>query len=823
MTSVVVFILFFLYLSIEIQGHVQLLDSDSWRLSNSNGSITGIVRVPGGIYTDLRINGVLTEDPLYRYNDLKYRWVSVNDWNYSTTFNVKLSCSKNVTKYILVFDGIDTYGNVYLNKKFIGSTNNMFVKYDFPINEYLESGENVLDVIIKSPVGIANKYFNESEYPIPPLCVPKEYHGECHVNYLRKMQSSFGWDWGPAFPSMGIWKSVKLIMLRETILEDIKIDVATVNSSHWLLKSDTYMKCYQEVVKGSIRLSLNVDNNTKFINERDCCNEICTNDEIHIVVELYVPKTKIKLWWPNGYGEQKLYNLKVEFISRISTQTKTIKIGFRTAELIQELVDKNNVEKGLSFYFKINDVPIFAKGTNYIPSSVFPEQMNNMETIENLLSSARNTHMNMIRVWGGGVYESDEFYKICDKYGIMIWQDIMFACGMYPAHKSFLNLVKVEVKQQIRRLQYHPSIVLWAGNNENEAALRGNWYGTEKNYSTFARDYVKLYAETIREVVINEDKTRNYVLSSPSNGLDSEKENYIAKNPYSALYGDVHYYNYVVNSWKSTFYPWTRFASEYGYQSLPSYQTLKKALNEKDLSKLLSPALIHRQHLPVGYILMLLQIKMNVPVPKRPSISDYIFLSQVVQAKAIKTQTEWYRKNRNTLLKDGKGLTMGALYWQLNDVWQAPTWSSIDYDGCWKMLHYSAMEFFAPVIVVPELSMKNLTIHIVSDLLTNLKVQIKIEIYQWSSIKPLNTYLSKNINLISKIEQRNNYEVMVELQSTGLGLFVWLNVINTEGYFNENGFIMINMTKSLIFKSKNNISMNSFSVEINHLGIYFKT
>ncbi|XP_050430133.1 beta-mannosidase isoform X2 [Adelges cooleyi] len=819
-------------------GRVRLLDSLDWRLTNSNGSVTDVIaKVPGGVFADLLANGVLSQDPLYRYNDVAYRWVSADQWTYSTTFN----------------------------------------------------GQNVLNVTLNSSIKMANKYFNQSDYPIPPLCVPSDYHGECHVNYLRKMQSSFGWDWGPAFPSAGIWKSVKLIELHETLLEDIKTRTTIANSSHWLLKTDVYMKCFQKVLDGNVRVSLSADNNIVFGKERHCCNEICINDEIHVVVELLVAKTSVKTWWPNGYGDQPLYDLTAEFYSKTESQSKTVSIGFRTAELVQEAIDKNNSEKGLSFYLKINGVPIFAKGTNYIPSNVFPEKMNTKLTIEKLLTSAKYTHMNTIRVWGGGVYESDEFYHACDKLGIMVWQDMMFACAMYPSDDRFLDVVSTEVRQQIRRLQHHPSIVLWAGNNENEAALRGNWYGTQRNYTTFASDYVKLYADTIRVLVSHEDGTRSYVLSSPSNGLQSERENYVADNPYSALYGDVHYYNYEVNSWSSTFYPWTRFASEYGYQSLPSYQTLTKALNANDLYGFPSPALVHRQHLAGGYAFMMLQIEMNVPVPAKPTISDYIYLSQVVQARAIRIQTEWYRKHRNTLLEDGRGMTMGALYWQLNDVWQAPTWSSIDYDGRWKMLHYSALDFFASVIVVPELTANNLTIYFVSDVLNDLEVVLQIEIYCWSSIQPLSTITTYSLSivknsaqlvlnenyvswlqtktnkcgrlldeikqncflhtklyytngtelspsnylfpnsfnkiagyqdptiLISNIKQKNINEIDVELQSTGIGLFVWLNVTRTDGYFNENGFIMLNKTKTVTFTSSQNIESNFFTVEISHL------
>ncbi|XP_060872460.1 beta-mannosidase [Metopolophium dirhodum] len=871
------------------------LDSSHWRFANRNTSVFGTGRVPGGVFADLRSNGVLNEDPLRRYNDVAYRWVSEDDWIYSATFIVNSSSEAFKKKYI-IFDGIDTFSKIYLNKKLIGSTNNMFVRYTFSVEDFLKEGENVLEVIIKSPIRMANHFFNDYSNKIPPFCVPKEYNGECHVNYLRKMQSSFGWDWGPAFPSVGIWKSVKLIMFQEHLLEDIKTETIAANASHWLLKTDVYVKCFESISNAKFKLALNTEKSILSI-EQDCCNDICVENEIHTAIELYVPTTDVSTWWPNGYGEQPLYNLSIEFKTKNDdVESRTISIGFRTAELIQKQIDKNDPSLGLSFYFKINGVAIFAKGTNYIPANVFPEKMNDENVISNLLIAAKQVHMNTIRVWGGGVYESDVFYKLCDKLGIMVWQDMMFACNMYPANHQFLETVEVEIKQQIRRLQHHPSIILWAGNNENEAALRGNWYGTRNNYSMFASDYIALYVNTIRKIVTEEDRTRNFVVSSPTNGLKSEEENYIAENPYSALYGDVHYYNYEVNSWSSIFFPWTRFASEYGLQSLPAYQTLQKAFDVNDLINFPSPALIHRQHLPLGYGFMLYQIEINLPVPPKPTVSDYVYLSQIVQARAMRIQTEWYRKHRNTLLKDGRGLTMGALYWQLNDVWQAPTWSSIDYDQRWKMLHYSALDFFSPIIIVPELEISNnLTMYVVSDSLVDLEVIFNVEVYSWKSNTPLSTYISdtillknnsaqlilnenyfnwlkaitqkcgqskdqqirscflhtklyyNNINMteaspsnylfpttfnkiigyetpnisVSRVWQETKNQIHVKLESTGIGLFVWLNVTQIDGNFNENGFVMLNKTKTVKYTSNKDISLKQFNLEIEHLRTKF--
>ena len=238
------------------------------------------------------------------------------------------------------------------------------------------------------------------------------------------------------------------------------------------------------------------------------------------------------MWWPNGYGIQKLYLLNTRIEIEDHIVEKKVNIGFRTIELIQE-----PLQKGLSFYFKVNEIPVFAKGSNWIPSSVFPENLANEQVIRHLLQSAKDTHMNMLRVWGGGVYESDLFYNIADEYGIMIWQDFMFACSMYPTTNLFLDSVKEEVNQNMKRLKHHPSIVLWAGNNENEAALYGNWYGTG-NAQIYKDDYIKLYVDTIKNEAVKVDPLRPFMVSSPSNGLYSEEQNYTESNPYSNFYGD---------------------------------------------------------------------------------------------------------------------------------------------------------------------------------------------------------------------------------------------------------------------------------------------
>ena len=394
-------------------------------------------------------------------------------------------------------------------------------------------------------------------------------------------------------------------------------------------------------------------------------------------------KTDVERWWPNGYGHQQLYELQIKWEDARSNEvrsrdrnfliaSKSINIGFRTLELVQE-----KMSNGLSFYFKVNEIPIFMKGSNWIPAHILPEKSYEQDKIRELLQATRDANMNMLRVWGGGVYESSYFYSLADEYGILIWQDLMFACAMYPAEDDFLDNVRLEVKQQIRRLQHHPSIALFATNNENEVALRQNWYGTNSRFAEFAAYYKALYVTTITEEINKNDPMREVLTSSPSNGAyNGDRQHGIGFDPQNPHFGDVHFYVVDQNAWKPKTFHQSRFVSEYGFQSFPSGWS--SVLAEGDnLTELID----HRQHHPLRSQPIKFLIEDNLKVNYSSlSWEDKIYLSQLSQAMAIKTETEVYRSGRGTFMN-----TMGALYWQLNDVWVAPSWSSIEFNGNFKV------------------------------------------------------------------------------------------------------------------------------------------
>ncbi|RZC37541.1 Glyco hydro 2 C domain containing protein, partial [Asbolus verrucosus] len=487
--------------------------------------------VPGGIFSDLMNNGKIG-DIFYGTGDTDYRWVGLSDWTYSTTFTVE-PVLLSYLSVNLVFEGLDTFATVSINGQEVGQSKNMFVRYVFNV------GTNEIVVQFSSPVNVAAALANQTvnEYVIPPECPHKEYNGICHANRIRKMQSSFAWDWGPAFASKRqLFRKDVYLEAFDTAVIDYVIATASRNPDRdiWDLEIATYFNGgILDQVWGTINATLETEIGTIRVSH-DFFQYINMHLELLAVTKMEVPIDVVKSWWPNGYGSQNLYNLKLTFANEDDTDERALRVGFRTVELVQE-----ELEQGRSFYFKVNGHPIFAKGANEIPINVLPERGQDREVVRKVLQSAKDVHMNMLRVWGGGVYESDYFYDLADEFGILIWQDFMFACAMYPADSDYLSNVVDEVRHQVKRLGGHPSIAIWSANNENEAALSQNWYNiTDNNFTLYKNDYIKLYVNTIQPEVLRILPGAIYITSSPTNGLESDQEDHIAKNPADPLYGD---------------------------------------------------------------------------------------------------------------------------------------------------------------------------------------------------------------------------------------------------------------------------------------------
>ncbi|XP_070698730.1 beta-mannosidase [Pempheris klunzingeri] len=826
-----------------------------WSLSNSNSSLCLPAEVPGCVHSALQQQGYI-QDPYYRFNDASYRWIAFDNWTYTTTFN-RSSQLRAKQKLLLVFDGVDTVASISLNGLTIGRTDNMFRRYDFSVRDLLRDGDNVLKVSLSSPVLYASERRKaHSAYRVPPECPPEVQKGECHVNFIRKEQSSFSWDWGPSFPTMGLWKGVRLEAF--DVLQLIQVSaVPLYNLSRWTVQVELLVDAVQ-TTNGQITLSIPELDSEQSFQTHFLPGKTKNSFTLHINTSI-----QVKLWWPNGHGDQPFYHLIVKgFQDGFLVLDTESKVYFRTVELVQEPIVGS---PGLSFYFRINGKPIFLKGSNWIPAHSFQDQVT-PAVLRSLLQSAVDASMNALRVWGGGVYEQDLFYSICDEMGIMVWQDFMFACAMYPTEDDFIQTVREEVIQQVQRLKSHPSIIIWSGNNENEAALATDWFSIPVSQRpTYLKDYVTLYVNNIRAIVQEEDHSRPFLVSSPTNGAESEQEGWVAANPYDPHYGDTHFYSYILDCWDWRTFPRTRFASEYGFQSWPSISTLQPVSVKEDWSWS-SNFTWHRQHHEAGNQQMLLQAALHFILPNSTDplrrFTDTLYITQVMQAQCVKTQTEFYRRSQSEII-EGKGHTMGALYWQLNDIWQAPSWSSVEFGGKWKMLHYFAQNFFAAVLPVGFEDDGTLLIYAVSDLNHDLKLRAVVSVYSWTDLDPVCMLRSDPLlvpggsaaalfkqpvaallagcgrctrltclltfhledgsgqrgptnhhflcspkdaqglqrpNITAKV-QEDEAGYSVTLHSAAVAPFVWLDVGNIPGRFGSNGFLMVSRNRTVGFNA----------------------
>ncbi|XP_037551218.1 beta-mannosidase [Nematolebias whitei] len=836
--------------------HLELSLNGKWRLSSSNGSLSLPAQVPGCVHSAL-LQQRYIQDPYFRFNDLSYRWIALDNWTYTTTFTVS-SQIRAKQKVLLVFDGVDTVSSISLNGIVVGRTDNMFRRYDLSVRDLLQDGDNLLQVRLLSPVLYALERRNaHSSYRVPPECPPDVQKGECHVNFIRKEQSSFSWDWGPSFPTVGLWKDVRLEVF--DVLQLIQLSSLPLynhSSSQWRLQVELLVDAVPST-SSQVELSLSELDSERTVHTQFLQGRLKYSFTVHIN-----QSSKVDLWWPSGHGSQPFYHLTARvFQDKDLILSSKSKVYFRTVDLIQEPIVGS---PGLSFYFCINGKLIFLKGSNWIPADSFQDRVS-PAVLRNLLQSSVDANMNALRVWGGGVYEQDLFYSICDELGIMVWQDFMFACAMYPTEDDFIQTVREEVIQQVRRLKSHPSIIIWSGNNENEAALATNWFNIPASQTpTYIKDYVKLYVDNIRTIVQEEDQSRPFLVSSPTNGAESEQEGWVAADPYDPHFGDVHFYSYSLDCWDWRTFPRTRFASEYGFQSWPSFSTLQPISIPEDWS-FDSNFTSHRQHHNSGNQQMLQQAALHFNLPNSTDplkrFKDSIYITQVMQAQCVKTQTEFYRRSRSEII-EGKGHTLGALYWQLNDVWQAPSWSSIEFGGKWKMLHYFAQDFFAPVVSVGFEDDDTLFIYAVSDLSRDLKLRAVVNVYSWSDLdsvctltsdqllvsggsaavifkKPLASLLSRcgrctrltcllsfhleddrsfqqgptnhhflcspkdaqglqRPNITAKV-QEDKSGFMVILHSDSVAPFVWLDVEYVPGRFSSNGFLMLSRNKTIRF------------------------
>ncbi|KRG43278.1 beta-mannosidase [Stenotrophomonas panacihumi] len=643
--------------------------------------------VPGTVHTDLFARGLIP-DPYVGAAEAGLQWIGLSDWEYRTTFDVSPQTLGNA-RSDLVFEGLDTFAEVFVNGEKLLNADNFFRTWRVPVQGKLRAHGNELRVVLHSPI---NRLLPQVQampvkiagnYPSPYGDEPTD---ALTGNFVRKPGFHYGWDWGPRYVTAGVWRPVKLQSWDAVRIDDVQLRQAQVTEAHALLD----VRVRVDAVRAG-EYDLRVwqtapDGKRTQVAQRHAALKAVDGE----VVSLPVTVDRPQRWYPNGYGAQALYRYDVEVRQGGKTLAQASKrTGLRSVEL---RTDPD--AQGATFHFVVNGIPVFAKGANYIPFDLFAPRVGDAQ-LRRVLQSAVDANMNMIRGWGGGIYESDHFYDLADELGLMVWQDFMFGGGMQPAYdKAFRDNVVAEARDNVRRLRDHPSIVLWCGNNEEEIAWK-YWGGADHGTSLRARDpafarkvwdgYVQLFGHDLREVVEQEGGGIRYWASSPSNDLAE-----VANTPAA---GDMHYWEV----WGNPAHPpvkyleiTPRFMSEYGLQAWPAQRTVDAFAPRADQGVATPVIEAHQKFMAgKGNERLMHYVEMEFGTPK--DFPDFIYLSQAMQAEGIELAALHHRASRP--------YTMGSLYWQLNDVWPGASWSSIDWFGRWKALQFHARRFFAPVAV----------------------------------------------------------------------------------------------------------------------------
>ena len=634
--------------------------------------------VPGTVHSDLFANRLIP-DPYVGAPEAGLQWIGLADWEYRTRFDAPRNAS-GAARSDLVFEGLDTFAEVWLNGEKLLDANNAFRTWRVPVQGKLRARDNELRIVLRSPIARllpqvqAMPHKIAGNYPSPYGDEPKD---AMTGNFARKPGYHYGWDWGPRYVTAGIWKPVVLeswdalriddLQLRQDRVEEARADIAAIVTVDAVRDGAHEVRLWQTAPGGQRSLAAQ-----RRVALRAGANRI----------ELPVQVERPQRWFPAGYGAQPLYRYEVE----AGDAKRSARTGLRKVELRRDPDDK-----GRSFYFAVNGIPVFAKGANSIPFDMFQPRVTRAK-LRRVLESARDANMNMVRSWGGGYYESDDFFDLADELGLLVWQDFMFGGGMQPAYDdAFRANVVAEARDQVRRLRNHPSIVLWCGNNEEEIAWKywGHGKTLKEADPVFAdkvwKGYVQLFGTDLREVVAEEGGGIGYWSSSPGDDLAE-----VANTPAS---GDMHYWEV----WGNPAHPVTkyleitpRFMSEYGLQAWPVQRTID-AFARRSEQGIASPVIeAHQKFLAgKGNERLMKYVKDEFNEPRE--FAQFAYLSQVAQAEGIELAALHHRASRP--------FTMGSLYWQLNDVWPGASWSSVDWFGRWKALQFHARRFYAPVAV----------------------------------------------------------------------------------------------------------------------------
>lgn len=641
---------------------INVMLDKGWKMKECTSKEYLDAAVPGSVYLDLMAAGKM-RDPFYRDNEKEALEVISHDYEYTVMFDVAQELL-NCIAVLLRFDGIDTLSCITLNGKELGKTDNMHRIWEFPVKGILKEKGNELTVTLYSPTE-----FIEKSYAKEPIvgCID----AMRGLPRLRKAHCMFGWDWGPRIPDAGIFRQVSLIGIEEARINSVYVTQKHEEGSVVLSLDVETEDASGQAVAYPYQVTLTTPEGEKRV-YAGSPKEILVNDP--------------RLWWPNGYGEQPLYQVKVELLSgqrESGTGTAGVvldvwekKIGLRTLTIRRE-----KDEYGESFAHEVNGVRIFGMGADYIPEDNLLGRVNENRTRE-LLQAAKDAHYNVVRVWGGGYYPDDFFYDACDEMGLIIWQDFMFACCVYDLTEEFEESITAEFIDNIKRIRHHACLGLWCGNNEMELFLEGNKNGWCHNPIQFS-DYIKMFEYIIPKVLKKYDPQTFYWPASPSSGGGFD-------NPNDENRGDVHYWDVWHGGKPITEYRkfYFRYVSEFGFQSFPSLKTVESFTEVEDRNIFSYVMEKHqRNNSANGKIMGYMEQTYLYP----NNFDMTLYASQLLQAEAMRYGVEHFRRNR--------GRCMGCVIWQLNDCWPTASWAMIDYFGRWKAVQYYAKRFFAPLMI----------------------------------------------------------------------------------------------------------------------------
>ncbi|MGC2291553.1 MAG: glycoside hydrolase family 2 protein [Candidatus Acidiferrales bacterium] len=668
--------------------------------------------VPGVVQTDLLHDGLIP-DPFYQDNDTRLQWIGLTDWEYRTTFDVDAATLAH-DHVDLVFEGLDTYADVYVNEQLVLHSDNMFRHWRVPAKTLLKAGPNTLRIVFHSPIESMIPKVKALPYILPSVTSHMTGNEEdiATAPYTRKAPYQYGWDWGPRYVTEGIWKPIRLETWDALRIENFHIQQQSVTKDFATLNAELEIEASHSAA-ASVEIDYAELSGAPSAPIRQSVQLESGINRIGVAVHVANPK----LWYPLGVGAQDRYRFSATVrMGRSVVADASLKTGLRSIELRREVTGADT-----SFAFVVNGIPIFAKGADVIPFDSFPNRVT-PEIHRKILESARDAHMNMVREWGGGYYESDDFYDICDELGIMVWQEFIFGGDMVPGGRDFQDNVKQEAIEQVERLRDHPSIVLWCGNNEIETGWV-HWDDRKifkESVSPADRekvwqDYVVLFHGILAGVVARYANPVPYWASSPSANFEAP--------PDSQNNGDMHYWQVWHQLAPIEMYTqqFPRFMSEYGFQSFPEMRTIRTFAQPGDMD-IHSVTMQDHQKNHGGNERILSYMLRWYPEPK--DFPSFVYLSQVLQAEAIKVGAEHLRRQRPN--------TMGSLYWQLNDCWPVASWASIDYFGRWKALQYYARRFYDDVIVSLFAHDGKVDVYVVSDKLQPLTGQVHTRLLDFS-------------------------------------------------------------------------------------------